>query len=112
MTKVRYDTNALAQQKALELVNRGISIDRVLPNLEHTWSLWYTIEDKYNLELQKAGGYKLKVKYPLTPGNQDYLIVSKENLRYGNLPQNYVLIEKTPFNSLFVSSYLLTVKKL
>ena len=112
MTKVRYDTNALAQQKALELVNRGISIDRVLPNLEHTWSLWYTIEDKYNLELQKAGGDKLKVKYPLTPGNQDYLIVSKENLRYGNLPQNYVLIEKTPFNSLFVSSYLLTVKKL
>lgn len=112
MAKLRYDTNALAQQKALELVTHGVKIDRILPNLEHTWSLWYTIEDKYEQELQKVGGDKLKVKYPVTPDNQDYLIISKENLRYGNLPQNYVFIEKTAFNSLFVSSYLLTVKKL
>src|SRR3990167_2012205 len=112
MTKLRYDTNALAQQKGLEIVGRGIDIDRVLPNLEYTWSLWYTVEDKYAQELKKAGGDKLTVTYPVTPANQDYLIISKENIKYGNLPQKYLFIENSPFTSLFVSSYLLTIKKL
>lgn len=112
MTKLRYDTNALAQQEALKIVKNGIAYDRVLPNLEYTWALWYTIEDKYNRALKNAGGDRLKVNYPVTPDDQDYLVISKENLRYGNLPQKYILIEKIPFNSLLVSSYLITVKKL
>ena len=70
MAKLRYDTNALAQKKAMILVNNGISIDNVLPNLEYTWSLWYTIDDKYAQALKKAGGDKLKVKYPVTPDKQ------------------------------------------
>ena len=112
MTKLRYDTNALAQQKSLKIVDKGVNIERVLPNLEYTWSLWYTIEARYAQELEKAGGDKLKVTYPVTPADQDYLIISKENIKYGNLPQKYLFIENSPFTSLFVSSYLITVKKL
>lgn len=112
MTKLRYDENGLAQEKAIRLKNQGIAAERILPNLEYTWSLWFDMDTKYAKELKRVNGDKKRATIPVTPAGQDYIIISKEHLKYYKLPQKYILIETIPVHSLFVSSDLIVLKKL
>lgn len=112
MTKLRYDENGLAQARAIELKNQGIAAERILPNLEYTWSLWFDMDTKFAKELKRVNGDKKRATIPVTPANQDYIIISKEHLEYNQLPEKYILIENIPVRSLFVSSYLIVLKKL
>ncbi len=111
MAKLRYDENGLAQAKAVELKNQGIAAERILPNLEYTWSLWFDVDAKLSEELKRVNGNKKKAMYPQTPSSQDYIIISKEHLKYEKLQPDYRLIGIMPFRSLFASSYLLVIKK-
>lgn len=111
MAKLRYDENGLAQTKAIEIKNQGISAERILPNLEYTWSLWFDMDTNFAEELKRVNGDKKRAKIPITPANQDYIIISKEHLKYYKLPTNYQIIEKIPLKSLFVSTYLLVIRK-
>ena len=112
MAKLRYDENGMAQAKAIELKNQGIATERILPNLEYTWSLWFDMDTKLAEELKRVNGDKRKAKIPVTPANQDYIIISKEHLEYYKLPEKYMLLEKIPVRSLFVSSYMIVLKKI
>jgi len=112
MAKLRYDENGLAQIKAIEIKDRGVAAERILPNLEYTWSLWFDMDTKFAEELKRVNGDKRKAKIPITPANQDYIIISKEHLKYYKLPDKYIVLETIPIRSLFVSSYLIVLKKL
>ncbi len=112
MAKLRYDENGLAQTKAIEIKDQGIATERILPNLEYTWSLWFDTDTKLAEEFKKVDGDKRRVKIPVTPSNQDYIIISKEHLKYYKLPEKYVLLETIPVRSLFVSSYMIVLKKI
>lgn len=111
ITKLVYDENAIAQQKASELVLKGVQPDEILPGKNHTWHFWYDYEDLEKQEIEKAGGNRKVAAVPaLITDNYQYIITPERDLKYSNTKLKNAIIEKIPIKSFLVKSDLLFIK--
>lgn len=111
ISKQVYVENAIAQQKASELVNTGVRPQDILPGKNHAWHFWYDFESLEKKEIEKAGGNRKVAAVPdLITDNYKYIIMPERDLQYSNTQLKNPVIERIPFSSFLVKSELLFIK--
>ena len=112
ISKLVYDENGIAQQKASELVQQGIPPQDILPGKNVDWYFWYDYEGLEGKEIKKAGGNRKIAAVPTLVIEKDYkyLIIPERDLRYSNTVLKNPIIEKIPFRSFLVKGELLFIR--
>lgn len=107
MTKLRYSQSGLIWEKAMELVNSGISPTEIDPNNNFGWYYWFYFEKLASNSIKNAGGNKENgtssfiIKKPLFP---KYRIYTPKMISYTNPDTTNYKVESVSFRSLFVNS--------
>lgn len=112
IAKIRYDENGIAWQKAISLVNNGLSYSEVNPNYNMAWVGWFNFEDTVASQIQSVKGDKSKINFPIsfnTNQKAKNIIASERKIKLvGQTGQNKFQ-DGTEIRSLLIKWKLFTI---
>jgi len=107
MTKLRYDEAGLIWEKAMKLVNSGVSPAEVDANNNFGWYYWFYYEKLTSDSIKSNGGNKKNLDYGFViakPELPRYKIYTERMVGYTNLDTTNYKVQTIPLRSFLVNS--------
>ncbi|OGC57518.1 hypothetical protein A3D81_01025 [Candidatus Curtissbacteria bacterium RIFCSPHIGHO2_02_FULL_40_17] len=107
MTKLRYNESALIWEKAMKLVDSGISPAEIDPSNNFGWYYWFYYEKLASDSIKSNDGNKDKSDYGFVIAKPDlpkYRIYTERMIRYSSLNTTNYKVQTIPLRSFLVNS--------